>query len=206
MSLKIFQLLGQISVFPSSTAALIFHLVLILWILSELVGGIIIPKIRRSGTTVHRKDRGSGLFLFAMLFISIAVAYYFAGANIAMLPSWVFYPGIVLMILGIIFRQWSIAVLGRFFSATVGTQEGQKVVDQGPYRLIRHPSYTGVFLTLIGLGLALQSWGAVIILIMLFSVAYGYRIYTEEKVLKSTLGEEYNEYKKRTKKLIPYVI
>ena len=206
MSLKIFQLFGQISIFPSSTAASIFHIVLILWILSEIVGGIIIPNIRRGGTTVHRKDRGSGLFLFAMLFISIAIAYYFAGANIAMLPSWVFYPGIILMILGIIFRQWSIAVLGRFFSATVGTQEGQKVVNRGPYRFIRHPSYTGVLLTLIGLGLALQSGGAVIALILLFCLAYGYRIHTEEKVLISELGEEYIVYKKKTKRLIPYIV
>ena len=60
-----------------------------------------------------------------------------------MLPSWVFYPGIVLMILGIILRQWSMAVLGRFFSGTVGTQEGQFVVEKGPYKYIRHPSYTG---------------------------------------------------------------
>ncbi len=206
MSLKILQLFGQISIFPSSTAASIFHIVLILWILSELVGGIIIPNIRRGGTTVHRKDRGSGLFLFATLFASIVIAYYFAGTSIAMLPSWVFYPGIILMILGIIFRQWSIAVLGRFFSATVGTQEGQKVVDRGPYRLIRHPSYTGVLLTLIGLGLALQSGAAVIALIFLFALAYGYRIHIEEKVLMSELGEEYIEYQKRTKKIIPYVI
>jgi protein-S-isoprenylcysteine O-methyltransferase Ste14 len=95
------------------------------------------------------------------------------------------------------------AMLGRFFSGTVGTQEGQFVVENGPYKYVRHPSYTGALLILIGLGLAVQSWGAVLVLILLFSLAYGYRIHREEKALISELGEEYIEYKKRTKRLIP---
>jgi protein-S-isoprenylcysteine O-methyltransferase Ste14 len=194
------------SLFPTTTEAIIFQIVLTLWILSEIVGGTLIPYIRRGGAVLNRKDKGSGLFIFFIIFLSIIVAIYFAGASIAMLPTWFFYPGIVLMILGIIFRQWSILVLGRFFSGTVGTQEGQKVVEKGPYKFIRHPSYTGAFLILIGIGFALQSWGAVITLVLLFSLAYGYRIHIEEKVLISELGEPYIEYKKRTKRLIPYII
>jgi protein-S-isoprenylcysteine O-methyltransferase Ste14 len=96
--------------------------------------------------------------------------------------------------------------LGRFFSGTVSTQEGQKVVENGPYKYIHHSSYTGALIILIGIGLALQSWGAVIILVFLFSLGYGYRIHVEEKVLISKLGDPYIEYKKRTKRLIPYII
>jgi protein-S-isoprenylcysteine O-methyltransferase Ste14 len=194
------------SLFPTTTEALIFQIVLTLWILSEIVGGTLIPYIRRGGTVLNRKDRGSGLFIFFIIFLSIITAILFAGAGIAMLPSWFFYPGIIVMILGIIFRQWSIAVLGRFFSGTVSTQEGQKVVENGPYKYIRHPSYTGALLILIGIGLALQSWGAVITLVFLFSLAYGYRIHIEEKVLIKELGDPYVEYKKRTKRIIPYII
>jgi protein-S-isoprenylcysteine O-methyltransferase Ste14 len=194
------------SLFPTTTEALIFQIVLTLWILSEIVGGTLIPYIRRGGTVLNRKDRGSGLFIFFIIFLSIITAILFAGAGIAMLPSWFFYPGIIVMILGIIFRQWSIAVLGRFFSGTVSTQEGQKVVENGPYKYIRHPSYTGALLILIGIGLALQSWGAVVTLVFLFSLAYGYRIHIEEKVLIKELGDPYVEYKKRTKRIIPYII
>ena len=95
------------------------------------------------------------------------------------------------MILGIVIRQWSIAVLGRFFSGTVGTQKGQKVVKRGPYKLVRHPSYMGLLSTLVGIGLALQSWGAVIIIVLVFGCTFGYRIHVEEKLLMSTLGDEY---------------
>ena len=194
------------SLFSTPTEAIIFQIVLALWILSEIVGGTLIPYIRRGGTVLNRKDRGSGFFIFFIIFLSIITAIIFASANIAMLPNWFFYLGIIIIILGIIFRQWSIAVLGRCFSGTVGTQKGQKVVEKGPYKYIRHPSYTGALLILIGIGLALQSWGAVITLALLFSLAYGYRIHIEENVLISELGNTYIEYKKRTKRLIPYIV
>ena len=110
------------------------------------------------------------------------------------------------MILGIVIRQWSIVELGRFFSVNVGTQKGQKVVKNGPYKLVRHPSYTGLLLTLIGIGLALLSWGAVIILILVFGCTFGYRIHIEEKLLISEFNGEYIQYMKKTKRLIPYIL
>ncbi len=98
------------------------------------------------------------------------------------------------------------AILGKFFSAVVGIQKDQQVIEKGPYKYVRHPSYSGALIIFIGLGLALQSWAAVITLTLLFIIAYGYRIYVEEKALISELGEPYIEYKKRTKRLIPYMV
>jgi protein-S-isoprenylcysteine O-methyltransferase Ste14 len=109
------------------------------------------------------------------------------------------------MVVGIAFRQWAIAVLGRFFSAAVRVQQDQTVVDTGPYRYVRHPSYTGALLIFVGLGLALQSWGAILVLAMIFAVAFGYRMHVEEEALISELGEAYISYSRRTKRLIPYV-
>jgi len=71
---------------------------------------------------------------------------------------------------------------------------------------VRHPAYTGSLLTMVGLGFVLQSWGAVLVLIAVFGVAFGYRIHVEEAVLTSKLGDEYVEYAKKTKRLIPYVL
>jgi len=198
--------LSPAGMFPSSITASVFSLVGLLWILSEVVGMGIITRIRRRGTRIKKEDRGSHLLLWMSIVVSITISFSLAGSGIAMLPSWVYYPGIVLMVSGIVLRQWSIAVLGQFFSGTVGIQEGQKVVDTGPYRLVRHPSYTGALLIFVGLGLAVQSWGAVLVLLMLFGVAYGYRVYVEEQVLVSELGDEYVKYSKRTKRLIPYVL
>jgi protein-S-isoprenylcysteine O-methyltransferase Ste14 len=96
--------------------------------------------------------------------------------------------------------------LGRFFSLTVRVAEDHRVVEKGPYRLVRHPSYTGVLITFIGLGLAVQSWGALLVLLGVFSAAFGYRMRVEEKTLLSELGDNYASYMKRTKRLIPYLV
>ena len=192
--------------FPTTTAASIFFVVYVVWLLSELVVGGIIPHSRRRGAPIRYEDKSSRPLISLSMFVSLVIAFLFASSGIASLPSWAFYLGIGLMIAGIVLRQWSIAVLGRYFSRTVGVQEGQAVVDRGPYRLVRHPAYTGSLLTIVGLGFVLQSWGAVLVLIAFFGVAFGYRIHVEEGVLTSKLGDEYVAYAKRTKRLIPYVL
>ena len=196
----------QTELFTTTTAASIFFVVYALWLLSELVIGGIIPRSRRHGTPIRYEDRSSRLLISLSMFLSLMIAFLFAASGIASLPSGAFYLGIGLMIAGILLRQWSIAVLGRYFSRTVGVQEGQAVVDRGPYRLVRHPAYTGSLLTMVGLGFVLQSWGAVLVLIAFFGAAFGYRIHVEEAVLTSKLGDEYVAYAKKTKRLIPYVL
>lgn len=174
--------------------------------MSEVVGAGILPRLRQKGAVKSKGDRGSRLIIFLGVIVSVTVAFYFGSNGIALLPKSFFYPGIGIMVLGIIVRQWSIAVLGRFFSLSVVVTSEHKIVDAGPYRFIRHPSYTGALLTLIGLGLALQSWGAVVLLSVIFGAVFGYRIQVEEGVLKKELGEEYVNYAKRTKRLIPFLL
>jgi protein-S-isoprenylcysteine O-methyltransferase Ste14 len=110
------------------------------------------------------------------------------------------------MVAGTAFRQWAIAVLGRYFSGVIGVQNDQKVVEAGPYRLIRHPSYTGVLIFVVGMGLAVQSWAAILVEIAIFGVVYGYRMLVEEKVLINELGNSYVQYMKRTKRVIPNIV
>jgi len=145
------------------------------------------------------------LILFTV-WISLTVALYFGYGGIGALPDWVYYPGIFLMLLGVVIRQWAIAVLGRFFSFHVRVVEDHRVVDKGPYRLVRHPSYTGVLITFIGLSLAVQSLGALLVLQAVFIASYGYRMKVEEKTLLTELGYNYVNYMKRTKRIIPYLV
>jgi protein-S-isoprenylcysteine O-methyltransferase Ste14 len=193
-------------VFISVYAAAGFAVTLLCFFLSELIGAVILPSRRRGEARVHRRNRGSGTLNWIGWIIAIAVSLNFGNVGIALLPSWVYYFGIFLMLAGIAERQWAIAVLGRFFSNTLGVQSGQKVVETGPYRLIRHPSYTGVLMILAGIGLVVQSWAAVLIDIIIFGVAYGYRMSVEEKILVGELGESYVDYMKRTKRIIPFLL
>jgi len=194
--------------FSSAEEAILFSVVYYGWLGCEIIGSMILPRLRqyRSGVKLERKDRGSGWIVITGIIASIFVAFFFSQEKIAMLPEWTFYPGIALMIGGIVLRQWSIAILGRFFSMMVSVQKGQTIVRTGPYRFIRHPSYTGALLTLIGIGLAIQSWGAVLVLIAIFCMVYAYRIRIEEKALIMHIGEEYIAYMKTTRMLIPFIL
>jgi protein-S-isoprenylcysteine O-methyltransferase Ste14 len=193
-------------VFASGLGLVIFDTSYSIWIISELFGAVLIPRLRRRGATRVRRDRGSGALVIFTVFLSISIALAFGYGGIGMLPDWVFYLGIFLMLLGVLVRQWAIAILGRFFSLTVRIVEDHKVVEKGPYRLVRHPSYTGVLITFIGLGLAVQSLGALLVLLVVFSVSFGYRMRVEERTLLSELGQDYASYMKRTKRLIPFLI
>jgi protein-S-isoprenylcysteine O-methyltransferase Ste14 len=193
-------------VFASGFGLVLFDFAYFVWITSELFGTVLIPRLRRRGATRVKRDRGSAALVIVTIFLSISIAFSFGYAGVGMLPDWIFYLGIFLIFLGILVRQVSIAILGRFFSLTVQIAEDHKVVDKGPYRLVRHPSYTGVLITFIGLGLAVQSWGALLLLLVVFSVSFGYRMRVEERTLLSELGQDYASYMKRTRRLIPYLI
>lgn len=145
------------------------------------------------------------MLIFLGFFVAIPVVFSFGYSGLAGLPDWTFYPGIFLVLLGVLVRQWAIAVLGRFFSLTVRVAEDHRVVDRGPYRLVRHPSYTGALIALVGLSLAVQSWGALLVTLVVFGAAFGYRIRVEERALISQLGDDYVSYMKRTKRLIPFL-
>jgi protein-S-isoprenylcysteine O-methyltransferase Ste14 len=98
---------------------------------------------------------------------------------------------------------WSIRTLGRFFRYEVVVQEGHRVVDTGPYRLVRHPSYTGSLLAFLGIGIALDNWLSVAAALGLPLLGFLRRIAVEEAALTSELGDAYRSYKERTRRLVP---
>ena len=109
------------------------------------------------------------------------------------------------MLLGIALRWYSAALLGKYFTFDVAVQRGQILVEVGPYRYIRHPSYSGALLTLLGFGLALGNWIGLAANLSCMGFAYAYRIRIEEAALASALGDTYKEYRKRTWRLVPFV-
>ena len=115
----------------------------------------------------------------------------------------VFVLGIVVIVAGSLFRLWAIRTLGRFFTADVRVVSGQHVVTSGPYRLVRHPSYTGLMLAFAGMGLALGNWLSLLVLVALPSIGLIFRIHVEEAALLARLGDPYRQYMSYTKRLLP---
>jgi protein-S-isoprenylcysteine O-methyltransferase Ste14 len=113
--------------------------------------------------------------------------------------------GEVVAVAGIALRVWAILTLDRFFTFVVGTVPGQRVVQHGPYRMLRHPGYAGALLALLGVGMVLANWLSLLVLVLVPTLVLSVRIIVEEAALAGALGAEYLAYAGRTARLIPGV-
>ncbi|WP_430331537.1 methyltransferase family protein [Rhodococcus sp. ACT016] len=139
---------------------------------------------------------------------------YLGGAAVSVLCSatvittgawWYFWGGLVVAATGQALRLRAVDQLGESFSFRLQTATGQRVVDTGLYRRIRHPSYTGALVCAFGFTVAYTNWVSPLTVLAL-AAAYVIRIPHEERVLVQGLGEEYRQYMQRTKRLIPFVL
>jgi protein-S-isoprenylcysteine O-methyltransferase Ste14 len=112
--------------------------------------------------------------------------------------------GVLLYTAGGVLRLAPVFVLGRRFSGLVAIQPEHRLVTSGLYRVIRHPSYLGLFVLTLGWGLAFRSGVGVIIAVLMLVVVLA-RIKAEERLLSETFGAEYDAYRARTWRLAPYV-
>jgi protein-S-isoprenylcysteine O-methyltransferase len=110
---------------------------------------------------------------------------------------------VVLFAAGIALRWWAIVTLGRFFTVDVQIAKDHELVERGPFRVVRHPSYTGVLLAFLGFALSLGNWAALLVILVPISVALGRRMNVEEEALRNALGVPYITYLRRTKRLVP---
>jgi protein-S-isoprenylcysteine O-methyltransferase len=147
-----------------------------------------------------------------VLWILIPVSMFFGFQMEFSLPeaSWGYQPwinilGIATVIAGLAFRWYSIIYLGRFFTVNVEIAADHQLIDSGPYRLLRHPSYTGALLAFYGLALCTMNWASLAIMTVGPTAAFLYRIHVEEAALAGAFGERYRLYMQRTARLIPAV-
>jgi protein-S-isoprenylcysteine O-methyltransferase Ste14 len=181
-----------------------------LWFIFEFITRVIARKNETSEGDFHLvklKDRGSWWFIALsstmMAVIILGVLHLRKEPD---LPTYFIPIGIVLMILGIILRIWAVVTLGKFFTMKVTIFSNHHLIDKGPYRLLQHPSYSGVFITTIGLGLATGYLIVLITFLIILGFALGYRIYVEEKALKEEFGEEWIRYSAKTWKILPWIL
>ena len=132
--------------------------------------------------------------------VALVLAAVWTGAAIPWLRPQVTIAGIVVFLLGAALRWWSILTLGRYFTMEVAVRSTQSVVQSGPYRVVRHPSYTAILIMLLGLGLALANWASLVILLAGGLIGLGYRVRVEERALVDALGQPYVDYMRHTQR------
>lgn len=170
--------------------------------LSELV----LSLRKRSIAGAARADRGSLHVLWIVIVAAWVLAFFLAtdvpvgrfGVGAAVLNA-----ALLVFVAGVALRWWAIASLGRLFTVDVAIAGDHRLIDRGPYRLIRHPSYAGALLAFAGFGLAMGSVPALAALLVPTLAAYHYRIAVEEAALLHGLGAAYADYMRRTRRLIP---
>lgn len=189
----------------SAPGVVAFWLTFYTWVLSEIWLGW----RKRLPATATPQDRGSRVVLVAGVWFSVTLGIGIASAvRSPISPSGrgVFvFAGIILMIAGIGLRWYAIRTLGQSFTLTVATQSGQQVMDRGPYRMVRHPSYSGSLITILGVLVACAN-PLVLLALLPAVVGFAYRIRVEEEVLSHDLGEAYRAYMRRTRRLIPFLL
>lgn len=162
------------------------------------------PKSANVREADHSSLRFLWIFIVLSIVFSIWITNHLRGAAIPHPHFWLMI-GVVLFVVGLTLRWWAIVQLGRFFTVNVAIAKDHQLIESGPYRLVRHPSYTGVLVAFVGYGLSLGNWAGLLALLLPIFIAFLYRMNVEERTLREALGERYISYCARTRRLLPFV-
>ncbi|MFN8549499.1 MAG: isoprenylcysteine carboxylmethyltransferase family protein [Candidatus Eisenbacteria bacterium] len=171
----------------------------------------VVLAIRRSARRerARSEDRGSVHLLRIVIALSLSAALAFSFAPIGairMATGRVQLLALALLVLGLVVRWSAILTLGRYFTVEVAIQADHRLVEHGLYRHVRHPSYSGLLLAFLGLGFFLGNWFSLILVFVPNLLALAHRIGVEERALIAEMGGVYEEYRRRTKRLVPGIV
>jgi protein-S-isoprenylcysteine O-methyltransferase len=179
--------------------------VLVLFPVSEIVLAVL-TRAKPDVATVD--DRGSMRLLWLVISAGVCAAIGFQwvpAAAIHVSTNFLHLLALGLLLSGLAVRWVSILTLGLFFSVHVAVQRDHSLIETGFYRYVRHPSYSGLLMAFLGMGVFFANWLSLAFLIVPIVLAVLKRIRIEENALKDALGAPYIQYCTRTKRLIPVV-
>jgi protein-S-isoprenylcysteine O-methyltransferase len=177
---------------------------------------ILLTITRRSRTkTGTRQDKSTLGMIWVVIALSITAGVFISRSR-ALRSGWIglfdfpdsdWIPVLAVLLFGagLALRWWAIVTLGRFFTVDVVIEKDHEVVQSGPFRWVRHPSYTGVLLAFLGWSMTLWNWIALAVILVPIFLAFLRRMKVEEDALSRALGQRYAEYMARTKRLVPCV-
>jgi len=191
-------------VFRHGAAEVAFIVLLLTWTVFEAVMRVL-QRLRATGPDT----RDPSYFVLLPALLAAVVAAEVLGRRGRLLgPGGLVWPvvaGLTLVAAGIGLRAWSIVTLGRFFQYQIKVQPGHQVVTSGPYRYVRHPSYTGIAMVLAGIALASGDVWSLLAVAVLGGAGLAVRIRAEERQLTQALGGEYERFAAGRKRLVPGV-
>lgn len=182
----------------------------VFWLILEFITRLIARNnvnLKETSHLAEVKDQGSwGLIAFSSFLMSILIFSVLHFRWEPNMPQFLFPIGVILMVIGILVRIWAVISLGKFFTMKVMIFSNHSLIEEGPYRWVRHPSYLGALITTFGFGLASGNLLVLILFFSLVAIALGYRIYVEEKALEEKFGYEWVRYVAKTYRIFPWIL
>ena len=193
---------------PGIFTVSIYVLYLLTYYIIALAEGLIRP--------LTKEQNPSKIFDFLMLLMFVLSPFFLIAAFYenkflisSILPFWdsliVSYVGFVIYLSAGIFVIIARVQLGKFGSGELITEKNHKLNTEGFYKYIRNPMYSGALLGVIGFGLVFRSIITLLIVSIFYLIVFKMRIDEEERLLYEAFGEEFTNYKKKSKKLIPFI-
>lgn len=185
------------------------HLIVLCPVLLISISGILINLLKKGNKPgiLKTQDNGS-LILFRLLVpaaIIMSLVFYFTGLGRIQLSLYWVWTGYLFVLSGLAIRWIAVISLGQAFTVKVSILKNQRLKTDGIYKKVRHPSYSGLMLYYLGLGLVMQNWFCLLILVLAPGIAVWKRIQVEETLLSAHFGEAYHSYVARSRKLIPWI-
>ena len=174
-----------------------------LWITLEICVAVAM-RARKGQATLQ--DRGTQVLLWAVIALSLTASGFLRYRHLAPMhaaDAWLKPAALAVLVLGLSIRVVAIRTLGRAFSANVATWSDQQLQRSGLYRVVRHPSYLGMVLIFLAIGLHTNDWVCLAVTLAPTTLALLYRIHVEEQALRGLFGAAYGEYSRTTRRLIP---
>lgn len=184
-----------------------FELIQLAWIVTAVyfvVSALLTNRIKRREPFGGRLV--DSILLFGGYFLLFAGIPIFGRSNLHFIQprAGLEVAGVVLTYVGLPITIWSRAHLGRFWSGVVALKHDHRLIQSGPYRLVRHPLYSGILLASIGMGLYVTTWSSLLGIVLL-TTCFERRAHKEDALLAAEFGEEFETYRRRTGRLIPGV-
>jgi|SRR6185503_941637 len=183
----------------------LYNYIVIAFSASELC--LLIFKRSKTGVKKNDADKRSLLFLWITIPACLTLAGFISGYRLgpATTDDVVIKIGLAMAIVGFAIRWTAIFALGKFFTVDVEISEQHKLKTEGIYKMVRHPSYLGLILIVIALGLCMENLVSLAVVVVPIFIAMNYRITVEEKALTDAFGTQYTAYSETTARIIPWI-
>ena len=179
----------------------------LLWLAYWGISALHVKSAVRVESAASRFGKYALPLIVAVLLLQNVSAFNGTFLNDRFVPAelWIVWLGFFLTIAGLAFACWARVILGRNWSGVVQLKKDHELIVRGPYSIVRHPIYTGLLLAFLGTALAIGAWRG-LIATAIVAVSFWRKLRLEERWLCELFGEQYADYMRRVKALVPWVL